>query len=259
MYMRPETVVSDWDAVESFLSEHSLGLLTTAIPLSGQSTLQSSHLPFLFLPPSTPPLTANATASTSTNSVDGTWNCGPDGDVDLGKLQCHIARSNPQAKALLSVQAGEEVLVVFSSPLNQAGYMSPQWYLETKPSTAKTVPTWNYSELQIYGTISPTPPAVLSQIVRRLGDKHERKYADKVGTAQVWTVDDAPPKYIELLERAIVGFEVKITKVGFKMKMSREKSVGDRKGVLEGLRRVGGEAGEVADLVERLGPMKKAS
>lgn len=52
--------------------------------------------------------------------------------------------------------------------------------------------------------------------------------------------------------------EVTVTKVGMKMKMSREKVEGDREGVMAGLRSVE-QAGEeaVADLVERLGPFKK--
>ncbi|TKY90456.1 hypothetical protein EX895_000454 [Sporisorium graminicola] len=259
MYMRPETVVSEWSAVEEFLGEHSLGLLTTAIPLAGQATLQASHLPFLFLPPGTPPPVAESVGTTSNNSVDGTWNSGPDDTLDLGRLQCHLARSNPQAKALLSLSAPEEVLVVFSSPLNHAGYISPQWYTTTKPATAKTVPTWNYAELQVYGRILPTDSATLAQITRALSDTHERKYADQTQKAEVWSVDDAPESYVRLLQRAIVGMQIKITKIGLKMKMSRDKGVGDREGVLEGLRGVGGEAGRVADLVERLGPMKRAA
>lgn len=265
MYLRPEVIVSDWKAVERFLSTHSLGLLTTAIPLSGQSTIQASHLPFTFHPPSSPPLTAQEitpSTSLSANSLHGTWNAS-DGTC-LGTLQCHLARANPQAKALLhhfqsQPNSQEEVLVVFSDPLNGAGYISPQWYVETKPATGKTVPTWNYSELQIYGQISQLSPEGLSTLVRDLSDKHEREYVDKVGKEDVWKVEDAPKRYIELLEKAIVGMEVKVTKVGFKVKMSKEKVEADRTGVVEGLREVGGDAARVADLVESLGPVKKGT
>lgn len=260
MYLKPETTVSDWSAVEAFLAEHPLGLLTTAIPLVGQPTMQASHVPFLYLPPASPPPTLTGSGS---SGVCGTWSSTASGgeEIDLGRLRCHLARSNPQAKALLSRSPSteDEALIVFASPLNHAGYISPRWYTTTKPATAKTVPTWNYAELHVYGHIAPTSPATLSQIVRDLSDAQERRYADTVGRDEVWSVDDAPPKYVELLQRAIVGLEVKVTRVGLKMKMSREKPEGDRQGVMAGLREVGGDAARVADLVERLGPMKKAS
>ncbi|SPO20790.1 related to transcriptional regulator [Ustilago trichophora] len=266
MYLRPETVVNDWSQVEHFIRSNPLGLLTTSIPLSGQSTIQASHLPFLFTSPVETPCCSSELSNTLKNSVGGIWNQG-----DLGLLRCHLSRSNPQAKALLSrfnhqgnrndaKIEKEEVLVIFSDPNNQFGYISPQWYKSTKPSSGKTVPTWNYSELQLYGHISLISP---SEIVRHLSDTHEHLLAEKLGknsNQQIWSLDDAPKSYIQVLERAIIGLEIKITKIGFKMKMSREKNEGDRKGVLEGLRGVPAEKGEgeakVADLVERLGPMK---
>ncbi|EST09850.1 Transcriptional regulator PAI 2-type [Kalmanozyma brasiliensis GHG001] len=260
MYLRPEVIVSDWSAVERFLRTHALGLLTTAIPHAGQSTIQASHLPFHFVPPSSPPQTIQETssASLSSNSILGTWNCSA--NQDLGLLRCHLARANPQAKALLAYfeqHESEEVLIVFTDPHNDDGYITPQWYIETKPSTAKTVPTWNYSELQVYGSIHPLPREGLSRLIRDLSNTHEQSYVDKVGKNETWKVEDAPEKYIDLLERAIVGFEVRVTKVGFKCKMSREKGEGDRQGVIDGLRSVG--QNELAELTERLGPMKKTS
>ncbi len=62
---------------------------------------------------------------------------------------------------------------------NTEGYISPQWYVETKPSTAKTVPTWNYVELQLYGVprILASPHAV----VEALSDKTRALYTPKVG------------------------------------------------------------------------------
>ena len=255
MYLRPEVISTDWSDAVRFIESHHLGLLTTAIPLSGQPTIQATHIPFLFDAPGTAPTTAVENINNiATNSTTGIWNGG-----DLGKLRCHLARSNPQAKALLSVPelslASEEILVVFSDPNNAAGYVTPQWYIETKPATAKTVPTWNYAELQLYGHARLTSP---SQIVRDLSDQEEKKYADKTQNGgKCWKVEDAPANYIEIKERAIVGVEITITKAAFKLKMSRENTNGDRKGVIDGLRQLGGHAEkEMADTVERLGPLK---
>ncbi|KAJ9476942.1 hypothetical protein PHBOTO_000617 [Pseudozyma hubeiensis] len=250
MYLKPQTIVDDFSSVISFIQGNPLGLLTTCIPLAGQSTLQASHLPFHYLSASTLPA-ATSGASASVQSVEGTWS-----GEGLGILQCHLARSNPQAKALLRAGEAEEVLIVFSSPLNNAGYISPSWYTTTKPATGKTVPTWNYTEVQVYGTIHQTSPQTLSQIVRSLSDTHEHRIKDITGK-HVWKTEDAPERYIELLERAIVGMEVRVSKVGMKVKMSKEKVEGDRMGVLEGLRGLGGVAeGEVADAVESAGRTK---
>lgn len=252
--MKPEVIISDWSSVEQFLEAHPLGLLTTAIPLAGQSTLQASHLPFLFDPPHERP--SPSEQATALNSTAGTWNFSS--SSNLGTLRCHLARSNPQAKALLSLppDSTEEVLVVFSDSANVEGYISPQWYVDTKPKTGKVVPTWNYSELQLYGTVRVLPSP--REIVEGLTNKHEARYAEKVGKEGTWKVSDAPEKYVELLERTIIGVEVKVSKVGYKVKMSRDKSEGDRKGVVEGLRGIGAPGTEeLAELVERSGPIKK--
>lgn len=242
MYLKPETTISNFSSVLIFLQTHTLGLLTTAIPLQGQPTIQASHLPFLYTPPPTLP---SPTDTPSNASRKGTWSA-----QDLGTLRCHLARSNPQAKALLSLSAQvleqQELLVVFSDPNNVQGYISPSWYKKTKPETGKVVPTWNYSELQLYGH-----PTIISpcEIVRELSEKHETQLARTLNKDEkdVWKVGDAPEKYIALLEKAIIGLEIKITRVGYKVKMSKEKPEGDREGVISGLISVG--ATEVAEMV----------
>ncbi|GAK62447.1 uncharacterized protein PAN0_001d0647 [Moesziomyces antarcticus] len=250
MYLRPEVEVTDWEVVEQFLANHPLGLLTTAIAVSGQPTIQASHAPFLFTPPSQHPIKNDKWTSTS-----GTWS--RDGDNDLGVLRCHLARANPQAKVLLAATSSDEILVVFSDPTNQAGYISPQWYIETKPATAKTVPTWNYSELQIYGHARIVPT---EQVVEDLSDLHENRLVEANPKSHVWKVSDAPEAYIKRLHAAIVGIEITITSVACKFKMSRDKNDADRQGVVEGLKGAGNDAADkIADTVQRLGSFKKPS
>jgi transcriptional regulator len=250
MYLRPEVEVSDWGFVEQFLADHPLGLLTTAIAVPGQPTIQASHVPFLFSPPPQHP-----TKNAKWTSTGGTWS--RDGGNDLGVLRCHLARANPQAKALLSASSSDEVLVVFSDPINQAGYISPQWYIETKPAIAKTVPTWNYSELQIYGHARIVPT---EQVVEDLSDLHEHRLVEANPKSHVWKVSDAPEAYIKRLHAAIVGIEITITSVACKLKMSRDKNDTDRQGVVDGLKGVGNDAADkIADTVQRLGAFKKSS
>ena len=255
MYFKPEVAVTDWQDVLNFINSHPLGLLTTAIPFPGQSTIQASHLPFTFTSPYDTP-TANPISVS--HNTEGVFNL--DSNTDLGTLQCHLARANPQAKALLSLSSTskEEVLVVFGDSSNGDGYISPQWYKETKPRTGKVVPTWNYSELQLYGvaTVLPSPHGIVTELT----NLHEGRYVEKVGKGEgeEWRVSDAPKGYIDVLKRAIVGVEIKVTKIGFKLKMSRDKGEVDRKGVVEGLEGLKTEgAMRIAETVERLGAYKK--
>ena len=70
-------------------------------------------------------------------------------------------------------------------------------------------------------------------------------------------MSDAPEKYVEVMKKAIAGIEVRITRLEGKWKMSQELGEGDRDGVVEGLRAVGDETGElVAGMVEERGGVK---
>src|SRR5262245_55500510 len=57
---------------------------------------------------------------------------------DKGRLRAHLAKANPQWRA---IQSGAPVLVVFQGVHS---YITPSWY-ETKRETGKVVPTWNYA------------------------------------------------------------------------------------------------------------------
>jgi Transcriptional regulator len=64
-------------------------------------------------------------------------------------------------------------------------------------------------------------------------------------------VSDAPAEYVEKLLGAIVGVEIPVTKLIGKWKLSQNRSVADRQGVIAGLERDGGEAqADVAALIK---------
>ena len=68
---------------------------------------------------------------------------------------------------------------------------------------------------------------------------------------QPWKIDDAPAEYIDAMCRAIVGFEVRLDRIEGKWKMSQNRPLEDRAGVVDGLRARGrGDDLEMADLVE---------
>ena len=70
--------------------------------------------------------------------------------------------------------------------------------------------------------------------------------------AQPWAVSDAPDAYIDVMLRGIVGFRFAITRLEGKWKMSQNREMQDRAGVVEGLRtRADSDDLEIAEAVLR--------
>jgi transcriptional regulator len=144
-------------------------------------------------------------------------------DGPLGTLRGHLARANPQWRDGFS---GVEALAIFDGP---DAYVSPRLYAATRRS-GRHVPTWNYTTVQASGALGVRDdPAWLKEIVRRLTDRHEARWPDG------WSVDDAPPDYIESELRAIVGIELRISRLEGKRKLSQNRAPADVDGVIAGL------------------------
>jgi transcriptional regulator len=147
---------------------------------------------------------------------------GPD-DGQLGTIRGHLARGNPQWRAF---SAEVEALVILDGP---DAYITPGWY-ETKRRTRKDVPTWNYVTVHAHGTlVIREDPVWLEDVVRRLSDRHE------AGRAHPWSVDDAPRDYIDAQLRAIMGVELRVTRLDAKRKLSQNRIAEDFDGVVAGL------------------------
>jgi transcriptional regulator len=144
-------------------------------------------------------------------------------DGPHGTLRGHLARPNPQWR---DTSDEVEALAVFDGP---DAYVSPALY-EEKRLTGKVVPTWNYVTVLAHGTLVARPEAEwLLAHVRRLVDRHE-------ATRSVpWSIDDAPDGYIETMVKAIVGLELRISRLEAKRKLSQNRSVADVDGVIAGL------------------------
>ena len=144
-------------------------------------------------------------------------------DGPLGTLRGHLARANPQWR---DGSSGVEALAIFDGP---DAYVSPRLYAATRRS-GRHVPTWNYTTVQASGAlVVRDDPAWLMEIVRRLTDRHEARWPDG------WSVDDAPPDYIESELRAIVGIELRISRLEGKRKLSQNRAPADVDGVIAGL------------------------
>ena len=146
-----------------------------------------------------------------------------------GALLGHVARNNDQWR---KPALGESLAIVRGPD----AYVSPSWYA-AKAEHGRVVPTWNYVTAHVYGElVVHDDPVWLDTLVRRLTERHEQ------GSAEPWSVDDAPPRFITGQLRAIVGLELVITRIEAKLKLSQNRPAGDIAGVLAGLE----EAGDVA-------------
>jgi transcriptional regulator len=137
---------------------------------------------------------------------------------ESGTLSGHVARSNEQWKHL---QKGSEVLAVFQGP---HAYISPSWY-----ETDLAVPTWNYIAVHAYGTPRILDNNALDAQLRTMIQKYESRFSSP------WQ-GDLPQDFWAKLRGAIVGFEIEITRLEGKWKLSQNRSEADQNSVMKALR-----------------------
>lgn len=136
----------------------------------------------------------------------------------------HLARANPHWR---SVEPNNPALFVCQG--HQA-YVSPSWYA-AKAEHGRVVPTWNYTAVELRGTINVfDDPDRLHEAVSLLTHQHES------GRDEPWAPTDAPTEYITAQLRGIVGIEMRVQAATGKAKLSQNRSQADIYGVVAGLR-----------------------
>ena len=142
----------------------------------------------------------------------------------FGTLRAHVARANPVWR---DFSKAVEPLAIFQGPQI---YITPSWY-QTKAETGKVVPTYNYIVVHAYGAMRVFEDAGwLRKFVGGLTDRFEST------RAQPWAMTDAPEDFIASQLRAIVGIEIRLTRLIGKWKTSQNRPAADQQGVLVGLR-----------------------
>lgn len=246
MYQRNDHAETSLVALRQLIRDNPLGQLTTAITTDGFPLIQSTHIPWVV-------------------AVDDATS-----ETEKGRLLGHMAKANPQVKAMLQSVADkptdtpgvgvleQEVLVVFTSAVQH--YVTPKFYTETKPTTAKVVPTWNYATAHVRGRATiyygAGPPAAsttnaaandfLGKQLDLLSDYSEQVIMDYTGDGDrpsPWKVADAPGPYLDIMRKSIIGIEIQITELEGKYKMSQELRAGDRAGVVQGFGKLGTDTG----------------
>jgi transcriptional regulator len=163
-------------------------------------------------------------------------------DKSLRSIFGHVARGNSQ----WSEKTNQEALFISSTV---DAYISPGWYA-SKQEHGKVVPTWDYMLAHVYGELIIHDDVDWLRIaVSDLTDAFE------AGREKPWKLNDAPDDYVAGQLRAIVGVELKVSRLEVSFKMSQNKTKEDLDGVIAGLRK--DSADEVADKVENLRPEDK--
>ncbi|KAG9218040.1 hypothetical protein CCMSSC00406_0008817 [Pleurotus cornucopiae] len=243
MYIRAVHAEGDPRDLRQLIRDNPLGLLTTAIHSKEHPFLQSSHIPFVL-------------------DVDD-----EESDTDMGRLRGHLARQNPHSKAMIEELSSDpemhnvlehDVLVIFTA---QHHYVTPKFYTETKPSTGKVVPTWNYAAAQVYGrariyfdSTSEETSEFLGQQISDLTRHAETSIMGYVGgdRPEGWKVTDAPERYVDILKKSIIGIEIEVVRLEGKFKMSQEMGKGDREGIIDGFYGLQNDIGkQIGDIVRQ--------
>jgi transcriptional regulator len=159
-------------------------------------------------------------------------------DGPFGTVELHLSRANPHWKYLSEC---DEALLIFQGA---EGYITPNWYA-SKREHQKVVPTWNYAVVHAYGRPQPMEdPQWIRLHVDGLVAQQERS------EARPWTLTDAPATFIEAMVRGIIGFRFAISRLEGKWKMSQNREMRDREGVVRGLKsRATGDDLEMAQLI----------
>ena len=125
---------------------------------------------------------------------------------DNGLILGHMAKANRQWR----YADGQQVMVVFHGPHT---YVSPTWYQEDE-----AVPTWNYTAVHATGIFRATEdPAVMQEMVERLTAQHEESQPTQ------WEMDFSTG-YAEQMMKRVVAFQIEITSLQGKWKLSQNQS-----------------------------------
>jgi len=142
------------------------------------------------------------------------------GPGPYGTLHAHMARANPHWRGFAG---GGEAMVVFQGP---HGYVSPSWYATRE----KVVPTWNYLVVHAYGVPELIADAVAVRAhLERLLAVHES------AMDHPWSLAGQPADFVAAMLKGVVGFEMPLTRLEGKAKLSQNRPAADRAGAIAGL------------------------
>lgn len=135
-----------------------------------------------------------------------------------GTLIAHMARSNSHWHFFDVAES----LVIFSGP---HAYISPRYY-----ASDINVPTWNYVAVHAYGK-----PQIIEDTdqVKALLDRLTLE--NEAGGENPWSTGELDEKRLGAMMKAIVAFEIPLTRLEAKAKLGQNKSAEDQAAVKDAI------------------------
>jgi transcriptional regulator len=132
-------------------------------------------------------------------------------------IRGHVAKANPHWRYL---EQQPNCLIIFHGP---HAYVSPTNY-----TTRENVPTWNYGAVHVYGNTHVfSAPEELLGVLHELIPMFEPSYAGQ------WA--SLSETYRERMLSHIVGFEITVTKIEAKFKLSQNRTPEEQANVIASL------------------------
>jgi transcriptional regulator len=132
-------------------------------------------------------------------------------------LRGHVAKANPHWRYL---EQTPRCMAIFHGP---HAYISPTNY-----TARESVPTWNYAAVHVYGnarifSVEQDIHAMLNDLMQTFEPSYREQW------------ETLSPKYRENMLRQIVGFEITVTKLEGKFKLSQNRPKEDQARVMASL------------------------
>jgi len=149
-------------------------------------------------------------------------------------LHSHFAKANPQTKEIFDKQS----LVIFTEP---HAYISPSNY-----ETEKVVPTWNYIAVHAYGIAAPLESMEQkAELLKHTINTYEASYF------QQW--ESLPDDYKSRMMNGITAFEIEVTDLQAKKKLSQNRTDKEIENVIHSLEKSDdANAREIAEYMKQL-------
>ncbi|QEC45538.1 FMN-binding negative transcriptional regulator [Pseudobacter ginsenosidimutans] len=146
----------------------------------------------------------------------------------------HIMRKTSHHKAF---EQNPRVLALFTSPHT---YVSPSWY-----SNPRSGGTWNYMSAQAQGMMEFTSESMLLEILRDTQNLFENDPASPS------VYENLSPEYVNPLAKAIVGFEIKVSKLDATFKLSQNRDEASYHNIIAQLKKGSADAQFIAAEMEK--------
>jgi transcriptional regulator len=150
-------------------------------------------------------------------------------------LQGHIMRNTDHHKSFVE---NPNALVVFTGT---SAYVSASWY-----SNPQIGSTWNYMSVHISGQVNFMSSDELIQFMRKFTLKFEK------GNTQSLTIyDNLPDSFLSKMMPAIVGFEIKASKIENVFKLSQNRDEKSFLNIISKLEEQGGNSALIAQEMKK--------